>query len=129
MATLITLIGLVLVLVGVGCGIVAYNRTRREHGGGPLWPWASGVARRLRNWLVRLTPWLRRDAVVEVLSPAMEHEEALPIRAIKSGLRVPEDAPLGEQIRLWSSGWSRWNSRLRRIGSNTRPMSGQCVPR
>jgi hypothetical protein len=32
MATLITLIGLVLVLVGVGCGIVAYNRTRREHG-------------------------------------------------------------------------------------------------
>jgi hypothetical protein len=47
MATLITLIGLVLVLVGVGCGIVAYNRTRREHGGGSLWPWASRVARRL----------------------------------------------------------------------------------
>jgi hypothetical protein len=37
----VTLIGLVLVIVGTGCGVHAYIATVREHDELPVWPWAA----------------------------------------------------------------------------------------
>ncbi len=47
---LVTFIGLLLALAGVGCGVWAYVDTVRKHDTLPVWPWADRQVRRVRAW-------------------------------------------------------------------------------
>jgi hypothetical protein len=59
-AGLVTFLGLLLALGGVGCGVWAYIDTVREHDDLPVWPWAH------RQWLaVRARNPFRRRRTVE----------------------------------------------------------------
>jgi hypothetical protein len=99
-ATLLTWVGLFVTLVGVGCGVIAYRRTWTEHGSGPLWPVVHRGGTLLRHWMMRLLPFRRRRGVTVQAGAALSAEAAMSVRAIKSGLLVPDDAPLDQQIRL-----------------------------
>jgi hypothetical protein len=96
----LTSLGLMLVVSGVCCGFAAYRRTLAKYDGRPVWPWASqkGIqviagARRV----FRRRPRVSR-AVTGTVSVGLGATAAT--RGIRSGLPVPTDVPMEEQIRI-----------------------------
>lgn len=99
MAVLFTILGLVVIAIGVGCGAMAFWQVWVELRHDPFWPWlvqAMTWLRRAARWVLRRRP----EPQTIHIDPAVETDTARPIRAIKSGLPVPEHLPLQEQIRL-----------------------------
>lgn len=50
LSALVTGVGLVLALAGVGCGVWAYIQTVKQHDTLPVWPWAGRQIERVREW-------------------------------------------------------------------------------
>lgn len=68
LAAVITGLGLVLALTGVGCGLRAYVLSVREHDTAPVWPWADRQVQRVRALLPSRKPAGRIVSVAGIAS-------------------------------------------------------------
>jgi hypothetical protein len=50
LSALVTAVGLVLAVGGVGCGVWAYIQAVKQHDTLPVWPWANRQIQRVREW-------------------------------------------------------------------------------
>src|SRR5947209_14853245 len=50
LSALVTMVGLMLALAGVGCGGWAYIQTVKQHDTLPVWPWSDRQMQRVREW-------------------------------------------------------------------------------
>jgi hypothetical protein len=91
-----TILGLIIVAVGIGLSGTALVRTHAEHGTGPLFKQVASLAGMVRRQYRRLFPV---PPVVVTLVPAEVTVEALPVRAVKSGPPFLEDASVDDQLR------------------------------
>lgn len=97
-----TILGLLFILAGIGCGVRAYRNTLAEHDPNPLWPWASQQVARVRGVVVRITRWIRPRQSNVVYAKAGGAFGGLTAHATgyRAGLQISPDLSLEEQIRL-----------------------------
>lgn len=100
MTAFLTVIGLAFVTAGIDCGYVAYRRTLADYGGGRVWPWAYRM--RVQGLAAARRFFRRRPLVIRDVSGAasLVGGAAGVVRVIHSGLPIPADASVEEQIRL-----------------------------
>lgn len=98
LAFLITLIGLVTVLAGVGSGATAYSRIYAEHADVLLWPALHRTRQAIRRAWVRYV--LCRPGVTAGVSGAASAGMAASATAVVSGPEIDTDLPIEEQVRL-----------------------------
>lgn len=100
----LTIFGLLFSLAGIGCGVSAFLRTLAEHDPKPVWPWASRQVARGRSAVVRITRWIRpgKSNVVHAKAGAGAAFARATTRAAgyRSGIQIPPDLPIKEQILL-----------------------------
>lgn len=98
----LTMIGLAVILIGIGYGVEAYQRAMREYRNEPLFSLLAQVSARVAaharvvgRWLLRRPTPARTIPVGQAVSVSTVN----PARPIKSGLPVPDDLPVEDQIR------------------------------
>jgi hypothetical protein len=98
LALLTTLIGLLAVLAGIGCGVTAYSRTHAEHADVPLWPALYRAGQAIRRVWVRYV--LRRPGVTVSVSGAASAAVVSSATVVVSGPEIDTDLPVEEQVRF-----------------------------
>jgi hypothetical protein len=98
LALLTTLIGLLAVLAGIGCGVTAYSRTHAEHADVPLWPALYRAGQAIRRVWVRYV--LRRPDVMVSVSGAASAAVVSSATVVVSGPEIDTDLPVEEQVRF-----------------------------
>jgi hypothetical protein len=90
-------LGLALNLGGVACALVAYARTFKLHGKTGLFPRLTAFGGRVRGFLARFLPFLRRDGVVKVVSGGASAILGTTVTA-DGHATIPADMPRAQQI-------------------------------
>jgi hypothetical protein len=98
LALLTTLVGLLAVLAGIGCGATAYSRTHAKHADVPLWPALHRAGQTLRRFWVRYV--LRRPGITVSVSGAASAAVVSSATVVASGPEIDTDLPVEEQIRF-----------------------------
>jgi hypothetical protein len=98
LALLTTLVGLLAVLAGIGCGATAYSRTHAEHADVPLWPAMHRAGQAICRVWVRYV--LRRPGVTVSVSGAASAAVTSSATVVASGPEIDTDLPVEEQVRF-----------------------------
>lgn len=98
LALLTTLLGLLAVLAGIGCGATAYSRTYAEHADVPLWPAMYRAGQAIRRVWVRYV--LRRPGVTVSVNGAASAAVTSSATVVASGPEIDTDLPVEEQVRF-----------------------------
>ena len=92
LSALVTMVGLVLALAGVGCGVWAYIQAVKQHDTLPVWPWADRQVQRVRE----LHP-SKRDmrptsgtATIALAGSAIGSGEAFAVTAVRGNETMEE---------------------------------------
>ena len=97
----LTWAGLVLTVVGLGFALVAFQRTRRQYGAGPLWPLGNRFLRRSADWLRQVaTRLLRRPRLLNraAADAVGTTDVATSATAVATPPAVSADLPVAEQV-------------------------------
>lgn len=94
LALLTTLVGLLAVLAGIGCGATAYSRTHAEHANIPLWPTLHRAGQAIRRVWVRYV--LRRPGATVNVSGVASAAVVGSATAVVSGPEIDTDLPVEE---------------------------------
>jgi hypothetical protein len=100
LALLTTLVGLLAVLAGIGCGAMAYSRTYAEHAAVPLWPELHRARQAIRRLWVRVRSVFRRPGVTVSVNATASAALADSVTVVVSGPEIDIDLPVEKQVRL-----------------------------
>jgi hypothetical protein len=99
----LTLLGLAITLAGIFCGVVAFLATLKAHDPDPLLRWWPRGVEYVRRVAVKISGWFGATTptrYIYVTEGIQANDEFGVAAVLRSGLPVPPDLPLEEQIRL-----------------------------
>jgi hypothetical protein len=99
----LTLIGLVFALAGILCGVVAFLATLKAHDPDPLLRWWPRAVEHVRRAAVKISGWFGvtpPTRYIHVTDGIHANDEFGVGTVLRSGLPVPSDLPVEQQIRL-----------------------------